>query len=76
VFRVPVLVLALLLTSPALWSAFVAGTMGVQTALIRFLIAMPIAAIMVMAFNAVVESYRTQAPRVDSPHPAETADLD
>jgi hypothetical protein len=56
VFKPSVLVLAVLLSSTALWSAFVDGSMSVTTALIRFLIAVPVAAVMVYAFNVVVGS--------------------
>jgi hypothetical protein len=57
VFRLPVLLLAIALTSPALWSALVTGSMSLETAIIRFLIAMPIAALMTMAFRATVRLY-------------------
>jgi hypothetical protein len=61
VFRVPVLVLAALLSTPALWSAFVDGTMSIETALVRFLIAVPIAALMVVAFRATMGAYEREA---------------
>ena len=57
VFRLPVLLLALTLSLPALWSAFVSGSMSLETALIRFLIAIPIAAIMAFAFRSVLRLY-------------------
>jgi hypothetical protein len=57
VFRLPVLLLALTLSSPALWSAFVSGSMSLETALIRFLIAMPIAALMATVFRSIVRLY-------------------
>ena len=56
-FRLPVLLLALALSSPALWSALVTGSMSLETAIIRFLIAMPIAAFMAMVFRAVMRLY-------------------
>jgi hypothetical protein len=70
-----VLVLAVLLSSTALWSAFVDGSMDVTTALIRFLIAVPVAAVMVYAFNVVVGSNlgRTRLSTTSQP-PAEAAD--
>lgn len=51
------LIVALLLSSPALWSGFVTGTMGTTNALIRFLIAIPVAALMLMLLRAVTASY-------------------
>ncbi len=62
-FSMPVLLLAALLSVPALWSAFADGTMSIQTALIRFLIAVPVAAAMVYVFNALTHSYRRQSTR-------------
>ena len=55
-FKPSVLVLAVLLSGTALWSAFVDGSLDVTTALIRFLIAVPVAAAMVYAFNLVVRN--------------------
>ena len=74
-FKPSVLVLAVLLSSTALWSAFVDGSMDVTTALIRFLIAVPVAAVMVYAFNVVVGSNlgRTRLSATPQP-PAEAAD--
>jgi hypothetical protein len=66
-FKPSVLVLALLLSSTALWSAFVDGSMSVTTALIRFLIAVPVSALMIHAFNLVV---RSNAPRRPAPRQA------
>lgn len=66
-FKPSVLLVALLLSSTALWSGFVTGSMSVTTALIRFLIAVPVAALMVYAFNSIVRQYERRA-RV----PAET----
>lgn len=71
-FKPSVLALAVLLSSTALWSAFVDGSLDVTTALIRFLVAVPVAALMVYAFNLVVRNTasRTAAraiPRADEP---------
>jgi hypothetical protein len=63
VFKPSVLLLALMLTSPALWSAFVTGSMSVTTALIRFLIAVPVAAGMLVLLRMVTESYHRPAGR-------------
>lgn len=61
-FKPSVLLLALLLSSTALWSAFVDGSMSVTTALIRFLIAVPVSAIMIYAFNVVVRGNAARRP--------------
>jgi hypothetical protein len=60
--RPSVLGLAVLLSAPALWSA-VAGSMGVTAALIRFLIAVPVAALMLALLRMVTASYSRQALR-------------
>jgi hypothetical protein len=78
-FKPSVLVLAVLLSSTALWSAFVDGSLDVTTALIRFLIAVPVAGLMVYAFNLVVRSNsgRTAASRTvtgPSTHADETSE--
>lgn len=61
--RGPVLPLAILLSSPALWSAFVSGSMSTSTALSRFLIAIVLAAIMLGMLRSVTASYRKAARR-------------
>ena len=61
--RPSVLGLAVLLSAPALWAAFAAGTMGVTTALARFLIAVPVAALMLSLLRMVTASYSRQALR-------------
>jgi hypothetical protein len=63
----PVLLVALLLSSPALWQACVDGTMNLETALIRFLVAMPVAAVMVFAFKSATASQKRR-------HASETLD--
>ena len=55
--------LAVLLSTPALWAAFAAGSLGITTALIRFLIAVPVAALMVTLLRMVTASYSRQALR-------------
>lgn len=57
-FRGSVLLFAVLISSPALWSTFVDQSMSVYAGLTRFLIAVPIAAVMLMALRAVTASYR------------------
>jgi hypothetical protein len=71
VFKPSVLALAVLLSSTALWSAFVDGSLDVTTALIRFLIAVPVAALMVYAFNLAV---RTSSSRAGKPAAPPSAD--
>lgn len=62
-FKPSVLLLALTLTSPALWSALVTGSMSVTTALLRFLIAVPVAAGMLVLLRMVTASYHRSAGR-------------
>ena len=63
------LLVAVLLSSTALYSAFVAGTMPVSTALTRFLIALPVAAVMVFLFTTVTASYRAEEkPAAEETH--------
>lgn len=61
--RPAVLGLAVLLSTPALWAAFAAGSMGITTALIRFLIAVPVAALMLALLQMVTAGYSRQALR-------------
>lgn len=61
--RPAVLVLAVLLSTPALWAAFATGSMGITSALIRFLIAVPVAALMLALLQLVTASYTRQALR-------------
>jgi len=64
-FRWPVLAVALAMSSPALWSAFAAGSMSATDALIRFLIAIPIAAAMLALLRMVVSGYHRRADHHD-----------
>lgn len=59
--RPSVLWLAAAMAAPALWRAFVSQTLDVPSALLRFLIAVPIAAVLVAMFRFVVDNYRRQA---------------
>ena len=61
--RPAVLGLAVLLSTPALWAAFASGSMGITTALVRFLIAVPVAALMLTLLRMVTASYSRQALR-------------
>lgn len=60
-FKPSTLLIAVLLSSTALWSGFVTGSMSVTNALIRFLIAVPVAAAMTFAFNAITANYSKRA---------------
>lgn len=73
-FKPSVLLLALVLSSTALWSAFANGSMSVTTALIRFLIAVPVAALMLLALKAVTGGYH-QAAETPSPPAASEDEL-
>lgn len=61
--RPSVLGLAVLLSLPALWAAFAAGSLDITTALIRFLIAVPVAALMLALLRKVTAGYARQALR-------------
>jgi hypothetical protein len=63
-FQIPVLLLALVLSAPALWSAFVDGAMSPETALLRFLIAVPIAAAMIMLLRSIARSHQREQSSV------------
>lgn len=60
-FKPSVLMLALALSSTTLWSAFVSGSMSITAALIRFLIAVPVAAAMLLVLRMVTSSYQKAA---------------
>ncbi|HET6211195.1 MAG TPA: hypothetical protein VFD94_12465 [Jatrophihabitans sp.] len=60
-FRPSVLLLALVLSGSTLWSAFMDGSISVTSALIRFLIAVPVAALMVHVLSLVTASYQPRA---------------
>lgn len=59
----PVLVIALLLSAPALWEGFVSGTMSETDALIRFLIAVPVAAVGLGIIRSITSGYTNAARR-------------
>ena len=73
-FKPSVLALAVLLSSTALWSAFIDGSLSVTTAMIRFLIAVPVAAAMVFAFNLAVRGYADRSRTPAAQPPAEPTD--
>jgi hypothetical protein len=61
--RFSTLVLAVAIASPALYAAFVKHTLDLQTALLRLLIAVPVAAIMLGVVRAVTRDYGKDRPR-------------
>lgn len=64
-FRWSVLLLALALSTPALWSALAVGTMSVTVAAVRFLIAVPVAGVMLAVLRyATAERSAALAPEV------------
>ncbi|WP_344614829.1 hypothetical protein [Dactylosporangium salmoneum] len=58
--RYPTLFLALLLASPALYAGFVTHQLDAKTALLRLLIAVPVAAVMLGLFRMVTRGYGKQ----------------
>jgi hypothetical protein len=64
------LIVAALITSPALWHAFVRQDMDYQTALTRFLIAVPVSALMLAVLRGMAEGYR----RMTAPRPTRRRD--
>jgi hypothetical protein len=67
------LFLAAVLASPALWQALVVGDLQIQVALIRYLIAVVVAAVMIGLLSAVTRSYRELAAERQRAHEAEVA---
>jgi hypothetical protein len=55
--RFDVLLAALLVSAPTLWDAFTTGNTTVDTALIRFLIAVPVCAVALLLLRKVFDAY-------------------
>ncbi|MER7280207.1 hypothetical protein ABT369_37795 [Dactylosporangium sp. NPDC000244] len=55
--RYSTLLLALLIASPALYAGFVTHQLDMKTALLRLLIAVPVAAIMLAVFRMITRGY-------------------
>jgi hypothetical protein len=55
--RMPALLLAALLDSSALWQAFVTHTMDYPTALVRYLVAVVVAAVMLSLLRGLTNGY-------------------
>ena len=69
--RPSVLVVALLMSAPALYR-FVVDELGLAEALTRFLIAVPIAAVLLAGLRFVTAGYGKKEPAVPAtPHPVE-----
>jgi hypothetical protein len=62
--RPAALLLATVMASPALYHGFVSGEISVQSALVRFLIAVPAAALMLAALRFVTSGYGRRQPRL------------
>jgi hypothetical protein len=59
----PVLILALLLSGPALWSGFVTGDLDSTDALIRFLIAVPVSGGAIALLRSLTSGYTAAAQK-------------
>jgi hypothetical protein len=55
-FRWSTIMLALCLSAPVLWKALMDQTVPVDTAVVRFLLALPVAAVLLALFRAAVGS--------------------
>jgi uncharacterized membrane protein YcjF (UPF0283 family) len=60
-FKGPVLGLAVLITSPALWSGFVTGSLDLTDTLARFLAGVVIAVLMLSFLRSVTNGYQRAA---------------
>jgi hypothetical protein len=60
-FRGPVLLLALVLSTPALWRCLVDHETDLASALLRLIIAIPVAWLMLLVLRYVTNSYREAA---------------
>jgi hypothetical protein len=65
--RFPTLLLAAVLAGPALWHAAVTGDLDPKTALLRYLIAVPIAGVMLAFLRALVRAYQGDQGLLGSP---------
>ncbi|MEV6932123.1 hypothetical protein AB0M46_47600 [Dactylosporangium sp. NPDC051485] len=70
--RYSTLFLALLLASPALYAGFVTHQLDAETALLRLLIAVPVAAIMLGLFRMVTRGYGKKDEPAKHPPPEGT----
>lgn len=63
--RGSVLLVALLISAPVLWQALVDQTVGVESAVIRFLIAVPVAAVLMAMLRMASDRRDARARRGD-----------
>ncbi|SES39587.1 hypothetical protein [Actinokineospora terrae] len=66
-FRYSTLAAAALMASPSLWSAFVLGTLDPTDAIVRLLIAVPVAAILLAIPRAAFDRYARNLPARELP---------
>ncbi|GLW93163.1 hypothetical protein [Actinokineospora globicatena] len=66
-FRYSTLAAAVLMASPSLWAAFVMSTLDPTDAIIRLLIAVPIAAILLSIPRAAFDRYARTIPAKEMP---------
>ena len=59
-FRPSVLIVALLFASPVLWQGFTDSSMDVTTVLVHFLVALPVAAVLVALVRLAAGGSRTK----------------
>jgi nucleoside recognition membrane protein YjiH len=59
------LLLATIVTSPALYDAFVAQTMDLETALTRYLIAVPVCGLMLAGLRSITKGYEDARQRAE-----------
>jgi hypothetical protein len=72
--RPVVLVLAAIMAGPAIWQASVDGQLDINSALTRFLIAVPVAILMVGGMRLLTADYRRDAASELMPDEEELAD--
>jgi hypothetical protein len=74
-FRFSTLALASVMSLPSLWQAFVTESLDPTSALLRFLIAIPLAALMLALPRAIIRHYRRYRPQ-ETPVQAEAVRSD
>jgi hypothetical protein len=65
--RFPTLLLAAVLAGPAIWRATVTGDLDPRTALMRFLIAVPVAGIMLALLRSLATGYQVKGAAAQPP---------
>ena len=74
--RLEALVLAALVSAPALWAALVAGSIPLDVALLRFLLAVPACAVGWALLRTLFDGYAGSAPRRRSTDAGDAASED